>query len=473
MKRFFDLRRYLPSSTVYKYFSNLSLKLSNSSLCFPNREKMKLELEVTSEELVKPSSPTPANLRRYKLSFLDQVTADVYNPMVYFYQLNRDSNFTKIQIKNHLKNTLSAVLSDYYPLAGRVNYADFVIDCNDDGIPFLETRVKFNLHDVVSRSFPEDLNCLVPFELDRLNEISMGVQLNFFECGGIGLGVCVSHKIADALSFFSVVNSWARAARGEAEAIGRPHLVAAKLFPPRNAAVYNTGNSIVRDRVARRFVIDGSKVEAIREKYAERAAMEGQRRPTKVEALSAFIYGRFLAAIEDESSAQTDRLFLVCHTVNIRQKLDPPLPQNAFGNYYRNAMTLPSAQTLADPNCCALVNEVRLQIAKINAEFLRQFQEENAQVEIIKATSARFAKGEIVSCAFTSLCRFPLYDADFGWGSPLWAASPALPFKNLVVFMDTKSGDGAVDAIVHLKESHMKRFEVDCEFLKFASPTAF
>ncbi|CAK9312418.1 unnamed protein product [Citrullus colocynthis] len=24
--------------------------------------------------------------------------------------------------------------------------------------------------------------------------------------------------------------------------------------------------------------------------------------------------------------------------------------------------------------------------------------------------------------------------ADFGWGSPVWAAEPALPFKNLVVF---------------------------------------
>ncbi|KAE8652046.1 stemmadenine O-acetyltransferase [Cucumis sativus] len=433
---------------------------------------MKLEFEVISKELVKPSSPTPPNLRRYKFSFLDQVTADVYNPMVYFFQLNGDSNFTEIEIKTHLKTSLSAVLSDYYPLAGRVNYADFEIDCNDHGVPFLETRIKSTLHDVFSMSFPEDLNCLVPFELDRLNETSMGVQLNFFECGGIGLGVCVSHKIADALSFFSVVNIWARAARGEAEALGRAHLVAAKLFPPRNAGVYNTGNSIVRDRVARRFVVEGPKVEAIREQYAERAAMEGQRRPTRVEALSAFIYGRFLAAINDESSAQTDRLSLVCHTVNIRQKLYPPLPQNAFGNYYRITMTLPSAATLTDANCSALVNQVRLQIAKINPEFLRQFQEENAQLEIIKATSAKFHKGDIVSCAFTSLCRLPLYDADFGWGPPDWAGSPALPFKNLFVLMDGKFGDGAVDVLVHLKESHMERLKVDREFLKFASPTA-
>lgn len=268
---------------------------------------MKLEVEVVSEELVKPSSPTPANLRRYKLSFLDQVTADVYNPMVYLYELNGDPKFTELEIRNRLKSSLSAVLSHYYPLAGQVDYADFVIDCNDDGVPFIETRVKCKLHDVVSKSFPEDLNCLVPFELDRLDEISMGVQLNFFECGAIGLGICVSHKIADALSFFSVVNGWAAAARGVVEDLGRPHLVAARLFPPRNAALYNTRNSIARDRVARRFVVEGSKVEAIREKYAESAAMEGQRRPSRVEALSAFVYGRFLAAIKDESSAQTDR----------------------------------------------------------------------------------------------------------------------------------------------------------------------
>ncbi|KAL0558179.1 hypothetical protein IC582_006748 [Cucumis melo] len=135
-------------------------------------------------------------------------------------------------------------------------------------------------------------------------------------------------------------------------------------------------------------------------------------------------------------------------------------------------MTLPSAATLTDANCSALINEVRLQVAKINPEFLRQFQEENAQLETIKATSARFLKGDIVSCAFTSLCRLPLYDADFGWGSPVWAASPALPFKNLFVLMDGKSSDGAVDVLVHLKESNMERLEVDREFLKFASPTA-
>lgn len=165
------------------------------------------------------------------------------------------------------------------------------------------------------------------------------------------------------------------------------------------------------------------------------------------------------------------RSFLVCHTVNIRQKLDPPLPQNAFGNYYRYTMIVPSGESLTDGDCAGMVNEVRQQIAKIDADFLRQFQEEKAQLEIINATSSRFRKGEIVSCAFTSLCRFPLYEADFSWGSPVWAASPALPFKNLVVFMDAKSGDGAVDVIVHLKDSHMEKLESDHEFLKFANPT--
>lgn len=290
--------------------SNQSLKLQINQTSFFHRErKMKLEVEVISKEFVKPSSPTPENLRRYKFSFLDQVTADVYNPMVYFYEaLDSGPNFNAVEIKNRLKNSLSHVLSSYYPLAGRHhNDADSFIDCNDDGVPFLEARVKSNLYDVVRHSSPADLNDLLPFQLDQLNEISMGVQFNVFEFGGIALAICVSHKIADALSFFSVVNGWAVAARGAPEALGRPHIAAAKLFPPRNVSLYNTRNSIVRDRVARRFVLEGSKVEAIRAKYADSAAMEGQRRPSRVEALSAFIYSRFLAAINHESGAQPDR----------------------------------------------------------------------------------------------------------------------------------------------------------------------
>jgi hypothetical protein len=57
-----------------------------------------------------------------------------------------------------------------------------------------------------------------------------------------------------------------------------------------------------------------------------------------------------------------------------------------------------------------------------------------------------------------------LYDAEFGWGKPIWVGSPALTFKNLVVFVDCKNG-GGIEAYVSLKVEDMMKFEADMELL--------
>lgn len=89
-------------------------------------------------------------------------------------------------------------------------------------------------------------------------------------------------------------------------------------------------------------------------------------------------------------------------------------------------------------------------------------------MDFMRDHAAKFIKGEVVTFSFTSLCRFPLYEADFGWGKPTWFGSPALTFKNLVFFVDTPSGDG-IEAYVSLKKKDMAKFESDEEFHTFVS----
>ena len=91
-------------------------------------------------------------------------------------------------------------------------------------------------------------------------------------------------------------------------------------------------------------------------------------------------------------------------------------------------------------------------------------------MNFLKEQTERFTKGEIESFRFTSLCRFPLYEADFGWGKPVWVGSGSLPFKNLVVFMDSGS-NGRIEAWINLVEEDMGKFQEDKEFLSFVSPT--
>ena len=105
---------------------------------------MKVELEVISNENIKPSSPTPTHLRYYQLSFLDQTFPPMYVPFLFFYTEN--DAYSKIStdpgksFSSVLKQSLSNVLTRYYPLAGHIK-DNLTVDCNDEGISYLEAQV--------------------------------------------------------------------------------------------------------------------------------------------------------------------------------------------------------------------------------------------------------------------------------------------------------------------------------------------
>ncbi|ERN03030.1 hypothetical protein AMTR_s00181p00015760 [Amborella trichopoda] len=69
---------------------------------------------------------------------------------------------------------------------------------------------------------------------------------------------------------------------------------------------------------------------------------------------------------------------------------------------------------------------------------------------------------------FTSWCRLGIYEMDFGWGRPEWVAMNFRFYKNIVVLMDTKSGDG-IEAWISLPETEIARLEFDPQLLSFVS----
>ncbi|XP_061992414.1 stemmadenine O-acetyltransferase-like [Rosa rugosa] len=420
---------------------------------------IKFEAEVISKQIITPCSPTPDHLRHYQFSFLDQISPPVYNPLLLFYEFNAKTQPNITEISNHLKTSLAKVLTLFYPLAGRLKGNQYV-DCNDNGIPYLEAKVNCKLSDVLDNPIPGELNKLMPFELDDVaNKSALGVQLNIFECGGFAIAQCLSHKLADGLSYFTFSKIWAATARGEPK-IAHPQFISATLFPPKNLSGYDARTGITRNKVTKRFVFSASNIEELRKDHAHKALT----RPSRVEALSSFILSRFVEATKDIGSA--DKFYRVVHAVNLRPRFDPPLPHHSFGNLYRVAMTAPLQISSREP-----YHGIREVISKIDNEYVRKLQKGDEHLSSIKSYAKSFAKGEQVTISFSSYCRFPLYDNDFGWGRPTWVGSPALTFKNLVNFMDTKEG-GGIEAYISLEEEVMTKFESDVELLAYVSPSA-
>ncbi|GMJ09686.1 hypothetical protein like AT1G24430 [Hibiscus trionum] len=416
---------------------------------------MELDVEMVSEEIVKPSSSTPDRLRHYKLSFIDQLTPSLYNSFIYFYPEICDTDADKITITDQLKQSVSNALTYFYPLAGRMMEDQLFVDCNDEGIPFVEARVKCQLSDVLNIPIPKELNKLLPFKIHGAHKFLLGIQFNVFDCGGIGIGLCVSHKIGDALSFFSFVKLWADIARQETKLIA-PEFESALLFPPRDLSVPTPRISQLKTEqlITKRFVFGATKVEEIRRTYSENST---QTRPTRVEALSAFIWDRLIIAIGVRS--KLDTLFMIIHLVNIRPRIEAPLPESSFGNLYSIALTIPSM----DSN---IIPQMRDSIKALNKEYVKKLQDGYNHLDSFREKAASYGKGEIVTFTFTSLCRFPLYEADFGWGKPIWAGSGDREMKNITTFMDTITGDG-IEAWVTLNEEEMAKFDSDEELLKY------
>ncbi|TYJ26270.1 hypothetical protein E1A91_A07G108300v1 [Gossypium mustelinum] len=419
---------------------------------------MKLDVVVVSEEILKPSSPTPDRLRRYRLSFLDQLTPLLYNHLVYFYPKICDTEANRITILDRLKHSMSNAFTYFYPLAGRMMEDRLSIDCNDEGIPFVEVRVKCKLLDAINNVVPKELNILLPFEIHGHKEILLGIQFNVFDCGGIGIGVCVSHKISDALSFFTFVNMWAAIARGETKLMA-PSFESAALFPPRDLSGYTPIISQLKKEhvLTKSFVFGATKVEEIRRKYAESC---NQTCPTRVEALSTFIWERLVTAISVRSRPNT--VCTISHLVNIRARTEPPLPISSFGNLYSFAIIIPSMNS-------NIVTQMRDSIKTVNKEYVKKLQDGYNHYDKYEEIITRYGgKCEIVPLGFTSLCRFPLYESDFGWGKPIWAASAHREIKNTTVFMDAVNGNG-IEAWVTLDEEEMKKFDTDEELLAYVN----
>ncbi|TYG73580.1 hypothetical protein ES288_D04G113200v1 [Gossypium darwinii] len=230
-----------------------------------------MEVQITSKQM---------------LSLIDQVSTTNYVPFIFFYLKPCDSHIDGSQFSNQPKQSLLKALTQFYPLSGRTRNNLF-ISHYDEGVPFVEARVKGRLSDFVEAT--GELPCRpFCFFQDYLALPQLGIQAAF----SLGSnGEIPDPDLLEAGSrFFPPMESM-------------PTSINFKRLP------FNEGR-----RKSRSFVFDANAIATLMFK----AKSKSLEQPSRVASLGAFLW---------KHAIQVSR-----STVNIRLKMKPQLPDYSIGN---------------------------------------------------------------------------------------------------------------------------------------------
>ncbi|KAM7503064.1 hypothetical protein LguiB_001968 [Lonicera macranthoides] len=411
---------------------------------FYNLRSATRHIHVISREIIKPSPPTPTHINRYNLSGMDEIMASIYMPIVLFYP-SCGTNLKKAAEKSlQLKSSLSQTLNLYYPFAGRLSRGPY-INCNDEGVEFHEAKHECRLPEILSKLENGYVNKLFPPGLAWASvshdSSLIVIRLNYFECGGMAMTMCMSHKLADACTLGNFLIHWAAVTRGLGEQVS-PHFIS---FPRKESMTFSEFPTSEKNWVTKKFVFHNSVIANLKDQVTKSGVQDPT---TRVSVVTALLYKCAIAATKENSgSFQPSAL---THMVNARPKMIPPLPETSVGNLYWN-ITLETRKE-SESKLNLLVNQINKGVMQIR------------DLKNLDANKYWKAYEDIQSKKYkvylsSSLCGFPFYKVDFGWGKPIRVSTGTTSLNNMFVLLDTPRGDG-IEALVSLTEQDMAAFKV-------------
>ncbi|KAH9718019.1 HXXXD-type acyl-transferase family protein [Citrus sinensis] len=428
------------------------------------------EVQIISTEAIKPSSPTPKHLRTYELSMLDQMFSNLYMPFVFFYSANKHQDFRKNS--DFLKQSLAKTLTHYYPLAGRF-IDSFSVECNDHGVTFIEAHVGCDMSKFLQPPNMVVMQQLIPpspqsLRLEASERALLAVQVNYFSTGDVAIGICIWHGLADGSAISNFMKLWAEINRGVNENIcNNVVLDCTSLFPPHSSLKdQHIKPQLTSKVVFKRLFFDGKKIVALKEKVNKEimvGSFDHELQASRFMVVSSLIWGAFIAVARERKRAINNKLYshAMYYTMNLRSKMNPPMIPQCMGNIFRFVRAEWSLAEDDDIEATSLVKKVikaKRNESNVmnNIEYLGFMKDMNEAWEDSR------------SLTLTSVVGLRYYEADFGWGKPVWLSIGSVSLPNAALLSDTSDGKG-VEAWVVLYEEDMDKFEKNPSIMAHAS----
>ncbi|XP_071719250.1 epi-neemfruitin B synthase L1AT-like [Rutidosis leptorrhynchoides] len=402
---------------------------------------------IVSRDIIKPSSPTPSHSKTYNLAFTDQLAVNAFIPVIVLYPSS--SVYQSSHDKTlELKNSLSQTLTSFYPFAGRMKYTNpTFVDCNDEGVVFIEASNTSSLSNFLQQREYKDLDQLFPDDLicfksnhkydEKSSICPLAVQVSHFACGGVAVAISLSHKICDASSTLNFLKHWAAVNHKDttSSSIVNPNFISHEHKTCK--ALPSNRYPLVGDHVTQTFVFSNAKLNDLKAKVTTMTIDSKQpiTNPTRLEVLTWLIFKCKLAASKKTKSlAFKNNIFL--SSLNLRDKLKEKLPETTIGNLVGYVVLPISNNHDGDVVPDEFINELRR--TKLKVKNLRNLE---AFFDRMKS-EVDYSEGVKSYYLFSSICGFPLYTIDFGWGKPIKATIYCGTSRNFTLLLDTPDGNG-------------------------------
>ncbi|KAJ9693414.1 hypothetical protein PVL29_012262 [Vitis rotundifolia] len=406
-------------------------------------------INVRESTMVRPAEETPR--RSLWNSNVDLVVPRMHTPSVYFYRPSGAANFFDPQV---MKEALSKVLVPFYPMAGRLRRDEdgrIEIDCNAEGVLFVEADTGSVIDDFGDFAPTLELRQLIP-TVDYSGDIGsyslLILQVTYFKCGGVSLGVGMQHHVADGASGLHFINTWSDMARGLDLTI--PPFIDRTLLrardPPQPAFHHieyqpppqlktpqpNTQNTNVCI-----FKITRDQLNTLKNKSKE----DGNTISYSSYVMLAGHVWRCACKARSLPADQDSKMYIA---TDGRSRLRPALPPGYFGNVIFTTTPVAVAGELMSKPLWYAASKIHNALARMDDEYLRSALD---YLEIQPDLTALVRGAHTFRCpniGITSWTRLPIYDADFG---------------GLAFALPSPTNDGSLSIAISLQEDHMKLFQ--------------
>eukprot|EP00253_Pinus_taeda_P024558 PITA_24558 len=476
-------------------------------------EENEINIKISRVSAVVPAIPTARHSMFLPGLDLCCIHNPIQNPCVrtqslIFYKTlsTHEQEFEFSMMVEKLKRNLSLVLVDFYPLAGRLDIKGEdesgrpEIDCNDDGVEFIEASIDMAFCDLEKDGFQHKsfFHKLVP-ALDAVNlkddnyrRPFLSVQVTDFQGGGICIGTDLQHVIADGKAFWFFMKCWAERSRLGLGIPEKPdhmrqifklqkkdyrnisfkgvEVVTDWVKGEAHAFKFSRDDSLPCTPMAAQTMIDKEKVAFSDEMEIStfhfsqqfiRNLKERARASTSFVAIASHFWRCMMKAREVPEKELVDFTVIA----DCRDRLKPPLPPTYFGNCLCIGIARTTAKQLLEHDICFAASLIQEAINSCITE-----ENINNCIELLESLlgSGKGSLPNVLSRYYVDLIgspKLPVYEIDYGWGKPLNVQLASMDAIGGMIVFPGRDEEGSMDVTTRLPRHHMETLKQIVEII--------